>query len=152
MVQVTPRALAVHPFLRGMAPDHLRALASAATEVMFPARHRIFEAGDYAGSFWLIESGYIALDMRVPGDGPAVIGTVGIGGLLGWSWLLPPYHWAFGAVCLSEVRAYGFNAAAVREMCDADPELRDELTTRVFQVLAGRLEDTRARLIAGLAE
>ncbi len=79
---------------------------------------------------------------------PSVIGTVGLGGILGWSWLLPPYRWAFGAVCVTEVRAIEFDAAAVRDRCAADPDLGYELTRRLLPVLAGRLRDTRARLIA----
>jgi CRP/FNR family transcriptional regulator, cyclic AMP receptor protein len=98
--------------------------------------------------FWLIECGYVALDVQVPGERPVVIGTVGIGGLLGWSWLLPPYQWAFGAVCVTEVRAFEFRAAAVRDRCAADPDLGYELTRRMFQVLAQRLQGTRATLIA----
>src|SRR6202161_957086 len=105
-------------------------------------------AGDGpAGSFWLIGSGSAVLDVPVPGERPVIIGTVGIGGLLGWSWLLPPYQWAFGAVCATEVRAIEFRAPAVRDCCAADPELGYELTRQMFQVLAGRLQDTRNRLI-----
>ena len=74
--------------------------------------------------------------------------SIGMGGLVGWSWLLPPYQWAFGAVCVTEVRAFQFSAQAVRDRCAADPALRDELTRRLFQVVAGRLKDTRTRLIA----
>ena len=61
-----------------------------------------------------------------------------MGGLVGWSWLLPPYQWAFGAVCATEVKAFQFNAQAVRDRCAADPALKDELTRRLFQhALAG---------------
>jgi CRP-like cAMP-binding protein len=116
---------------------------------MFPARHRIFADGDYADKFWLIQSGHVALDVLVPGEGPAVIGQVGIGGLVGWSWLIPPYQWAFGAVCVTEVRAFQFNAQEVRELCAADPALQDELTRRLFRVVTGRLQDTRSMLLAG---
>jgi CRP-like cAMP-binding protein len=115
---------------------------------MFPARHRICADGDYAEKFWLIRSGYVALDVLVPGEGQEVIGRVGLGGLVGWSWFLPPYRWAFGAVCVTEVKAFQFDAQAVRDLCAADPELRDELTTRLFQVVAERLLDTRTRLIS----
>jgi CRP/FNR family cyclic AMP-dependent transcriptional regulator len=85
--------------------------------------------------------------VRVPGDDPVAIGTVGIGGLLGWSWLVPPYRWAFGAVCVTEVKAIEFSASAVRDRCAADPALGHELTRRLFPVLAGRVHDTTARLI-----
>jgi len=132
-----------------MEPGHLEALAKAASEVMFPARHRIFADGDYADKFWLVQSGHVALDVLVPGEGLVVIGEVGIGGVLGWSWLFPPYHWAFGAVCVTEVKAYQFNAWVVRDLCAADPAFRDEFNWRLFEVVAGRLQDTRTRLIAG---
>jgi CRP/FNR family transcriptional regulator, cyclic AMP receptor protein len=115
---------------------------------MFPTGHRIFAEGGHVGTFWLVESGYVALDARVPGERPVIIGTVGIGGLLGWSWLLPPYQWAFGAVCVTEVRAIEFRAPAVRDCCAADPDLGHKLTRRMFQVLAERLQGTRGRLIA----
>jgi hypothetical protein len=59
---------------------------------------RWFGRGGHVGCFWLIESGYVDLDVQVPGESPVIIGTVGIGGLLGWSWLLPPYQWAFSPV------------------------------------------------------
>ena len=148
MLEVTASVLVTQRFLRGMEPGHLEALAKAASEVMFPARHRIFADGDYADKFWLVQSGHVALDVLVPGEGLVVIGEVGIGGVLGWSWLFPPYHWAFGAVCVTEVKAFQFNAQAVRDLCAADPALRGELTQRVFPVVAGRLKDTRARLTA----
>jgi CRP/FNR family transcriptional regulator, cyclic AMP receptor protein len=72
---------------------------------------------------------------------------VGTGGLAGWSWLLPPYQWVSGARCVTEVKAFQFNAQTVRHLCAADPALGDELTGRVFQVAAGRLGDTRTSLI-----
>jgi CRP/FNR family transcriptional regulator, cyclic AMP receptor protein len=149
MLEVTASRLVTQRFLCGMKTCHLKALAGAASEVIFPAGHRIFAGGQYADKFWLVQSGHVALDMHVPGEGLAAIGRVGIGGLVGWSWLLPPYQWAFGAVCVTEVRAFEFNAHAVRDLCAADPVLRDELTRRVFQVVAGRLQDTRTRLVTG---
>ena len=147
MLQVTASGLVTQRFLRGMPACQLDALAETASEVMFPAGHRIFADGDYADKFWLVQSGYVALDVLVPGEGLAVIGRVGIGGLVGWSWLLPPYEWAFGAVCVTEVKAFQFNAQAVRDRCAADPALRDELTRRLFEVVTGRLQDTTATLI-----
>ena len=146
MMEVTASGLVTQRFLRGMQASQLDALARAASEVMFPAGHRISADGDYAEKFWLIESGYVALDVLVPGEGQEVIGRVGLGGLVGWSWFLPPYRWAFGAVCVTEVKAFQFDAQAVRDLCAADPELRDELTTRLLQVVAERLLDTRTRL------
>jgi CRP/FNR family transcriptional regulator, cyclic AMP receptor protein len=77
-----------------------------------------------------------------------VIETIGMGELLGWSWLFPPYKWAFGAVAATAVEAFEFEAPLVRELCAADSELGYEFNQRITRVLAKRLEATRIRLIA----
>jgi len=148
MTEVTAAALATHPFLHGMSRDQLGVLAESARDVRFPARHRLFEDGGLASRFWLIRCGLVSLDLHIPGEGPVVIETIGMGELLGWSWLFPPYKWAFGAVAVTPVEAFEFDAAAMRERCAADPELGYELNQRITRVLANRLQATRIRLIA----
>jgi CRP/FNR family transcriptional regulator, cyclic AMP receptor protein len=147
MIEVTAGALAAHPFLYGMSRDHLTVLAGTAADVTFPARHRLFEDGGSATRFWLVQSGSVALDLHVPGQGRMTIDTIGIGELLGWSWLFPPYRWAFGAVAVSPVEAFEFDARAVRACCESDSALGYELTTRLAHVVARRLQATRIRLI-----
>src|SRR5215469_14788565 len=147
MIEVNAAALATHSFLHGISADQLDMLAKGARDVSFPARHRLFEDGGHATRFWLIQSGHVALDLHVPGEGPMVIETIGMGELLGWSWLFPPYKWAFGAVAVSPVEAFEFDAASVRASCAADPALGYEFTGRITRVLAGRLQTTRIRLI-----
>ena len=65
---------------------------------------------------------------------------------MGWSWLVPPYQWVFGAVCLTEVKAFQFNTQTVRHLCAADPALGNELNRRVFEAATERLKDTTTRL------
>ena len=148
MIEVSAATLAAHPFLHGMSRDRLGVLAGAARDVSFPARHRLFEDGGNATRFWLIQSGHVSLDLLVPGEGPVVIETIGMGELLGWSWLFPPYKWAFGAVAATAVEAFEFDAPTVRERCATDPGLGYELNQRITRVLAKRLQSTRIRLIA----
>lgn len=149
MIEVTASALAALPFLRGMSPQHTKALSVAATDVIFPAGCRIIEDGGYATKFWLVQSGRIALDKHLPGQGTVTVETVGMGGLVGWSWLFPPHRWTFAAVAVTRVEAFQFDATAVRERCAADPELAYELTSRLAQVISRRLAATQARLLAG---
>ncbi len=147
MIEVTAEALAAHPFLHSMSRDHLVVLAEAASDVTFPARQRLFEDGGSAARFWLLQSGHVSLDLHVPGQGRMNIDTIGMGELLGWSWLFPPYRWAFGAVTASPVQAFEFDGRMVRAQCAADPALGYELTQRLAHVVAGRLQATRVRLI-----
>jgi CRP/FNR family cyclic AMP-dependent transcriptional regulator len=148
MFEVTAAALAAHPFLHGMPRDQLAVLAGAASDVLFPARHRLFEDGGNATRFWLVQSGHVNLDLQMPGEGPVIIETIGMGELLGWSWLFPPFKWAFGAVAATPVEAFEFDAPAVRAACASDLVLGYELNQRVTRVLAKRLQATRIRLIA----
>lgn len=147
MSDILSPSVATHLFLHGMREDHLAVLALAATEVTIPAGQRLFEEGDNARRFWLIVSGRVALDLQIPGEGPAVFESVGMGELVGWSWLFPPYQWAFGAVAAADVRAFEFDAETVRARCTADPELGHDLTRRVALVLARRLRTTRMKLL-----
>jgi CRP-like cAMP-binding protein len=117
MIEVTAAALAAHPFLHGMSGDHRAVLAQAASDVTFPAGHQFFEDGGYATRFWLVQSGHVTVDVHVPGQGRVPIDTVGMGELIGWSWLFPPFTWAFGAVAASPVEAFEFDARKVRAVC-----------------------------------
>ena len=148
MIEVNAAALAAHPFLHGMSADHLGLLADAVRDVSFAAKYRLFEDGGNATRFWLIQAGHVSLDLHVPGEGPVVIESIGMGELLGLSWLFPPYKWAFGAVAATSVEAFEFDAPTVRELCAAYPELGYEFNQRVTRVLAKRLQATRIRLIA----
>jgi CRP/FNR family cyclic AMP-dependent transcriptional regulator len=147
MIEVTASVIAAHPFLRGLPPDQLVALAGTAAIVRFPARCRLFEEGGTATHFWLIRSGRVTLDLHVPGQGRQVIETLGMGEVVGWSWMFPPYQWAFGAVAAAPVEALEFDAAAVRACCAADPLLGLELSWRLTRVVTRRLQTTRIRLL-----
>lgn len=147
MTEVIPSALATHPFLHRMPHGQLDTLATVATDVTFPARHRIIEEGGHASKFWLIRSGRVLLDLNVPGQGRLVVEPVCMGQLLGWSWLFPPFRWAFGAIADAPVEAFELDAAPVRAWCAADPALGYELTRRLAEVVARRLEATRTRLL-----
>jgi CRP/FNR family transcriptional regulator, cyclic AMP receptor protein len=148
MIEVTATSLAAHPFLHGLALPQVQALSVVASDVTFPAGGRIVEDGGYASKFWLVRSGRVVLDKHLPDGGTVVIEAVGMGDLVGWSWLFPPYRWTCGAVAFGPVEAFEFDATAVRERCAADPELAHELTRRLARVISRRLTATQARLLA----
>jgi CRP/FNR family cyclic AMP-dependent transcriptional regulator len=65
---------------------------------------------------------------------------------VGWSWLFPPFMWAFGAVAASPVETFEFDARTVRAWCAVDMALSYEVTWRVAKVLTRRLKSMRSRL------
>jgi CRP-like cAMP-binding protein len=140
-------ALAAHQFTRGLPDDYIAALAGAARHIRVPARHRLFEEGGTADRFWLIQAGRVALDMHVPGRGMVVIEALGMGDVIGWSWLYSPYQWRLGAVAMQPTQAFEIDGARIREMCAGDPGFGYELTRRFLAVVVSRLQATRSRLL-----
>ncbi|MGX1761169.1 cyclic nucleotide-binding domain-containing protein [Streptomyces lydicus] len=131
----------------GMPPDRRRRLTDIAVEVSLPRTTRLFEEGRRADHFWIIRSGQVALDQRVPGRRAAVVETLGRDELLGWSWLFPPYLWHFGAQTVGPVEAVEFDAKVVRALCESDPVLGRAMYRYVAETVADRLHGTRVRLL-----
>ncbi|MFE2076924.1 cyclic nucleotide-binding domain-containing protein [Streptomyces misionensis] len=130
-----------------LAPAQRDRLTSLAREVSFTVGTRLFEEGRRADRFWIVRTGTVALDLRVPGRRPAVIETLGHGELVGWSWHFPPYIWQLGGEATSPVRAWEFDATSVRALCDDDPEFGRAVAVWVGRVVAQRLHASRVRLL-----
>jgi CRP-like cAMP-binding protein len=143
--------LGAQPFLRGLADDHLATLATLCRHVAIPARQRLFEERTTADRFWLIDAGQVVIDTTVPGRARLIIETIGRGDVTGFSWLLAPYQWRFGAMTMQPMQGFEFDAPAVRAACDQDPALGYQLSRRISAVLARRLEATHARLLDSYA-
>ncbi|WP_405947798.1 cyclic nucleotide-binding domain-containing protein [Streptomyces prunicolor] len=133
--------------LRALPAEDRQRLLRTAREVSFAQGTRLFEEGGRADRFWIIRTGTIELDMRVPGRRPAVIETLRHDELVGWSWLFAPHAWHLGAEATTPVRAYEFDATAVRLMCREDPALGSAVAQWVGDVLAHRLRSARTRLL-----
>lgn len=133
--------------LRALPAEHRQRLMRLPQEVSFPQGTRLFEEGGRADRFWIIRTGTMELDMRVQGRQPAVIESLGHNELVGWSWLFAPHSWHMGAEAVTPVRAYEFDAAAVRSMCAEDPALGRSVAMWVGDVLAHRLRSARTRLL-----
>ncbi|MCX3059887.1 cyclic nucleotide-binding domain-containing protein [Streptomyces beihaiensis] len=126
---------------------HRDQMMSLASEANYPQDTRLFEEGGHADRFWIVRSGTVALDMRVPGRRPVVVESLGFGELVGWSWLYSPYVWRLGAQAVTPLRTYVFDADAVRRLCDADPEFGRAVVHWVGGVIAHRLLASRTRLL-----
>lgn len=139
--------LAVHDFVADLPAEWITRLAATGHPVYYGAGHRLFREDGSADRFWLLHNGTVAIDFYVPGRGDIVIDRVGPRTLIGWSWLTVPYRWQFGAVVADDIRAVEFDAAAVRNLIEDDPDLGRELTTRILRVTAERLQKARHRLV-----
>ncbi|WP_020576625.1 cyclic nucleotide-binding domain-containing protein [Actinopolymorpha alba] len=139
--------LAAHPFLAGMPKDHVARLAGHARKVTLTKGDQIFVEGGDADRFWLLWDGQVLLDLHVPGRGTLLVETLGPGDVLGWSWLLAPHEWRFGAVAALDTNAVEVVAAPIRTMAEENPEFGRTMYRRFSEVATARLQATRLRLL-----
>jgi CRP-like cAMP-binding protein len=127
--------------------EHRERLLRIAREVNFPPDARLFEEGGHADRFWIVRNGTAALDMHVPGRRAPVVETLGVGDLIGWSWMFEPFVWQLGAATVTPLKTYEFDAVAVRLMCLDDAVFGRAVEHWVGRVLAHRLQAARTRLL-----
>ena len=135
------------PLFSDLPPERVELLAGCGANVHFDPGETLFREGDSADTFYLLREGAIALETYVPNRGPVVIETLDAGEVVGWSWLFPPYKWHFDARATTLVRAVIFDAACLRDKCNADPVLGYQMMSRFAHVLVDRLQWTRVRLL-----
>ncbi len=139
--------LAEHPFLKGMTPEQLQLLVGCASNVRFDAGKYIFREGEEANQFYIVRQGKVALEIVTPQRGALMIDTLSDDDVLGWSWLLPPYHWHFNARALELTRAIALDGKCLRTKCESDHDLGYELLKRFAHLIEQRLQATRLQLL-----
>jgi len=139
--------LAEHPFLRELDSEHIDLIVGCASNVRFDANQYIFKEGQEANHFYIVRHGKISLEVYRPNRGPLAIQTVGEGEVLGWSWVVPPYHWNFDARAVELTRAVALDGKCLRQKCEEDHDLGYELLKRFASIIMERLQATRIQLL-----
>lgn len=136
-----------HSFFAGLDQAFLNLVVGCASNVRFEAGTYIFKEGDEANVFYLIREGEVALEIFAPARKPIIVDTLGAGEVLGWSWLLPPFQWAFDAHARTGLRAIALDGRCLRTKCEENHNLGYELLKRFAQIMERRLEATRVQLL-----
>lgn len=136
------------PLLAGLSRDHVDILTSAATQVGYAKGERLFFQDEPAIGCWLVLEGRVLIDSLALGSDNEPVTVVGPGEIAGWSWLVPPYRWHFGAVALTPVQALRLDTDYLRTVMAHDPEFALTLTEAMLEVAeqrAGAVERRFAR-------
>jgi CRP/FNR family cyclic AMP-dependent transcriptional regulator len=139
--------LSAHRFFHALDPRYLALLVGCAANVRFDAGEFLFRTGEEANQFFLIRAGKVALEISAPGRVPIVVQTVREDEILGWSWLIPPYHWQLDARAVEPTRAIALDGKCMRTKCEADHDLGYELLKRFAHIIEERLLQTRLQLL-----
>jgi CRP-like cAMP-binding protein len=146
-MQTLDELVALSPVFDGLDHEQLELIAGCGRIAPFDGGTRLFREGDAADTFFLVRRGRVALTTHLPARGEITIETLEAGEVVGWSWLFEPYRWHFDARAVEDVGTIAFDGACLRGKCDTDPALGYELMRRFAQVMIGRLQATRTRLL-----
>ena len=79
--------------------------------------------------------------------GSVTIQTLGKGEVLGWSCLIPPYHWRFDARATEPTDVIVLNALSLRARCERNHSFGYDLFRRLSSIAVQRLELTKLQLV-----
>lgn len=139
--------LAHHPFFENLEAKYLALVTGCASNVRFEAGEFIYRQDEEANSFYIIREGKVALEVCPPEKNPITVQTISDGEVLGWAWLVPPYHWQFDAQAVELTRAIVLDGKCLRTKCGEDHTLGYELLSRLLPVIGQTMEATRLQLL-----
>jgi CRP-like cAMP-binding protein len=139
--------LAEHPFLQGIAENHLQLLVGCASNARFEPGQFLCREGEEANQFFIIRHGRVAVEIFAAERGPITVQTLGAGEVLGWSWLIPPYEWHFDARAVELTRVLALDGKCLRTKCEEDHHLGYELLKRFTHIIEQRMQATRLQLL-----
>jgi CRP/FNR family transcriptional regulator, cyclic AMP receptor protein len=141
------RIIAEHPFCKELETYYIDLLTSCASNVRLEKDFYLFRDGGEANQFYLIREGKVALEVSAPSRPSLIVETVAEGEMLGWSWLVRPYRWRFGARAVEPLRAIAVDGKCLRAKCEKNPHLGYELLKRTVEIVGQRLEASRLRML-----
>jgi CRP/FNR family cyclic AMP-dependent transcriptional regulator len=134
-------------FFNGLSSAHLDQLTAFASEMRYSSQQRLFKSDTDADKFYIIRDGKVGIEIPAIAGEPLRVQTLGNGGVLGWSWLIPPYRWLFDARALVASDIIAIDGVKLRAQCDADPSLGYQLMKRFAVLMAERLQASRVAAI-----
>jgi len=141
------KILVQHPFLKDLEQKYVQLMVGCASNVRFDSGTFIYREGEDANYFYILRAGKVALEIHDGGHETITIETLGEGDVLGWTWLVPPYHWYADAHALELTRAIALDGKCLRDKCRDDHNLGYELMMRIVPLITRQLQATQLQLM-----
>ncbi len=133
---------------QGLPATVLEEIGKLVVEREYPADATIFVEGDPAVELCILASGEVELDYTLPGRSDVIlrITQVSPGEMFAWSALAGNATLTARARALETSRIYNIPVTPLQEILHAHPEAGYQVMTRLTELVASRLRDTREQL------
>lgn len=138
---------------RGLDADDLAHVANLGRVRRIKDGETIFSLGEAAREFYVVASGQVALTLPLPVGGSYRVINVqemDAGHMLGWSALVAPNKYTFGARAVADAVLLAFQATDLAELFHVYPRIQRTVVTNLTSVIASRLTQVQAILLRDL--
>ena len=139
-------ALRRQPLMREFTRTQFEQLMRITERMTFGPNEVIHREGERADKLFVVMRGHVAIELAGRNE-VLRVETVGPGGEFGWTAMLQGADRYFQARALDGVEALVLDASDLRQMCDEDPRFGYALMSRLFVVVAERLQATRLQIV-----
>jgi CRP-like cAMP-binding protein len=135
-----------HPVFQRLSEVYLHQIAEHMRVIRLDAGVPLFQEDESAQHFYIVMEGTVDLYSDLDGDNEQWVQMIDVGEVIGWSWLVPPYRWAFSAKTRDGALLMEFDADAIRELCDRDPAFGYGTMKQICTLMLGRLHTVRNQM------
>lgn len=135
-----------HPVFQRLSEVYLHQLAEHMQVISVDGGGILFEEAASADKFYIVMEGTVDLYATLSDDEEQWVQMIDVGEVIGWSWLVPPYRWAFTAKTREGAMLMKFDASAIRELCDRDPAFGYGTMKQICSLMLGRLHTIRNQM------
>lgn len=137
--------------LKGLAADEAEAFIGRCQKKTYSDSTVLFEEGSEATRLYLLVSGTIDLQFKLPADkGMSTLATRSPGDAVGWSTVVPPHEYRFSGVCKGETSVLEIDRVTLQSLFSTNYHLA-YIFMRNIAVLSGdrlnRVQEKLARFL-----
>ncbi|MEJ2706135.1 MAG: Crp/Fnr family transcriptional regulator [Anaerolineales bacterium] len=137
---------------KDLSPSQRDVVLPLFTPCSYPEGMVIFEQGEATDYLYIVVDGEIQVRFK-PDDGPPlIVARVRNEGVVGWSAALGSPAYTSAAVCATNCDVLRVRGTDLRTLCEQYPETGSIMLERLADVIAKRLRNTHAQVIALLEQ
>ena len=131
-----------HPFLQGLAPEHVKLIVGCAKNLRFKPGEFVAREGQKEACLYLVRRGTVAVETHAPNGETTCIETLMPGDVLGLSWITPAKA-HFDCRARDSVMVFSLDHDCLMRKMKEDPAFGYAITSRLLDNTYKRLSRLR---------
>lgn len=141
------------PIFESLTDTQIGAIVGISKPRDFDPGASVFSEANNAEELFVLEKGKVALQMHLSVQQPQfsrriTVDIVNKGEPFGWSAVVEPHRYTLTAICLEPSKVLAIDGLRLKTLLHTDHQMGYEVLSRLINVVASRLDETRQVLIS----